>query len=382
MCTKCEDQPINNEETFCCSVCGETLTEDTAYEFNGEIYCADCLDDVTVICECCGSRVDMDNAHMDDNYTLCQECYYESYTTCESCGNIIANDDAYYVDEYDEYPYCYDCYRNEIRYRKIHDYSYKPEPIFYGDDNRYFGVELEVDDGGCDEENAALILNMTNDDAEDKLYIKKDGSLNEGMELVSHPMSLQYHKDSMPWQEIMRKLVVLGYQSHKTSTCGLHCHINRTAFGDDADKQDEVIARIIYFVEHHWAEMLKFSRRTQYQMERWANRYGMKNKPKELMDDVKNRSSSRYTCVNIQNYNTIEFRMFRGTLKYNTFVATLELIDEICNVALSLTDEQMPNLSWSEFVGNLDKEKCSELITYLKERNLYINEPIADEEDE
>jgi hypothetical protein len=76
-------------------------------------------------------------------------------------------------------------------------------------------------------------------------------------------------------------------------------------------------------------------------MERWANRYGMKNKPKELMDDVKSRCSNRYTCVNIQNYNTIEFRIFRGTLKYNTFIAALQLIDEICDVALSVNRKRV-----------------------------------------
>lgn len=298
-----------------------------------------------------------DNARTDDNYSLCEDCYESYYTSCENCGAIIANDDAYYLDDYDEYPYCYNCYHRELSCRKIHDYSFKPNPIFYGENGRYFGVELEVDEGGCDEDNAEEILYITNNRTEDRLYIKKDGSLDEGMELVSHPMALVYHKQVMPWKEIMKKLVSMGYRSHKTDTCGLHCHINRTAFGKDRDEQDEVIARIIYFVEHHWAELLRFSRRTQYQMERWANRYGMKNKPKELMDDVKSRCSNRCTCVNIQNYNTIEFRIFRGTLKYNTFIATLQLIDEICDVALSLSDEQMPNLSWSEFVANLDKEK-------------------------
>jgi hypothetical protein len=88
------------------------------------------------------------------------------------------------------------------------------------------------------------------------------------MELVSHLMTLAYHKNIMPWKEIMRKLVSMGYRSHKTDTCGLHCHINRTASGKNRDEQDEVIARIIYFVEHHWAELLRFSRRTPYQMER------------------------------------------------------------------------------------------------------------------
>ncbi len=369
------------EKTFICHECGAELSADEAYSFEGEHYCIDCLDEFTVICEHCGYRVREDYAHIDSRHTICNECFDDHYTYCESCEAIIATEDAFYLDEYDEYPYCRSCYQREVHHRKIHDYSYKPDPEFHGEGSRYFGVELEVDKAGCDEDNAIEILDIANDKPEDRLYIKRDGSLNDGMELVSHPMTLDYHKDVMSWGEIMDRLVEMGYRSHKTSTCGLHCHINRTAFGKDYDEQESVIARILYFVEHHWAELLRFSRRTQAQMERWANRYGMKDKPKELMDDVKKRCSNRYTCVNILNYNTIEFRMFRGTLKYNTFIATLQLIDSICDVAISMSDEEMPNLSWSEFVDSLDKDKYPELITYLKERNLYINEPVESEED-
>ncbi|MCD7854724.1 MAG: zinc-binding protein, partial [Clostridiales bacterium] len=61
----------------------------------------------------------------------------------------------------------------------------------------------------------------------------------------------------------------------------------------------------------------------------------------------------------------------RGTLKYNTFIATLQFVNEICNVAVSLSDEEMEALTWEQFISRLTKEDHSELITYLKERNLY-----------
>ena len=92
--------------------------------------------------------------------------------------------------------------------------------------------------------------------------------------------------------------------------------------------------------------------------------------------------NGRYACVNITNYHTIEFRMFRGTLKYNTLIATLELVDKICELAIKLTDSELKSVSWSDFVGSLDDSTESELITYLKERQLYINTPITAEEDD
>ena len=302
---------------------------------------------------------------------MCSHCYYEHYSRCEDCGRIISNEDCHYLDDYDDYPYCYSCYQRNQSKRNIHDYSYKPDPVFYGIGSRFFGIELEVDYGGNISENAGKVLDIANDDHDNRLYIKNDSSIDDGFELVTHPMTLEYHKKIMPWEEVMRKLLSMGYISHKTTTCGLHCHINRTAFGETIDAQEEAIGRILYFVEHHWEEMLRFSRRNERQMARWASRYAVnKSNPKEMIDDIKKCDYSRYRCVNIQNYHTIEFRMFRGTLKYNTFIATLQLINEICNVAISLSDEEMTEFSWNDFINGIDRDNNTELFTYLGERNL------------
>ena len=133
----------------------------------------------------------------------------------------------------------------------------------------------------------------------------------------------------MPWKEVMDKAVSLGYRSHKTTTCGLHVHVNRTAFGDDETDQDFCISRVLFFVERFWQELLKFSRRNESQIRRWAARYGIKDNPKETFDNAKKNYSGRYTCINLTNYYTIEFRIFRGTLKYNTLIATLQLVNRI-----------------------------------------------------
>ena len=197
------------------------------------------------------------------------------------------------------------------------------------------------------------------------------------MEIVTYPMTLDYHKEFC-WKDIMRKAVTLGYRSHQTSTCGLHIHVNRSSFGDTQEEQEKVISRILYFVEHHWNELLKFSRRSEYSMNRWAARYGYEHTPKAILDKAKKNSCGRYAAVNLCNYYTVEFRMFRGTLKYNTLIAALQIVNQICDAAFSISDEEMQKLSWSEFVAGLDEP---ELIQYLKERNLYVNETINAEEE-
>ena len=124
---------------------------------------------------------------------------------------------------------------------------------------------------------------------------------------------------------------------------------------------------------------MRFSRRNRFQLERWAARYGYKEQPKEILDHAKKGyHSGRYTCVNLQNADTIEFRIFRGTLKYNTFIATLQLVNQVCDVAIRLSDEQMRRLTWSEFAADCTEQ---ELVQYLKERRLYINEEICSAEE-
>ena len=363
------------ENKIMCSHCGAEITDDDYGTVNGQIVCSDCISRYTVVCDRCGATIWNSDSHGDEYTNLCHSCF-SNYCRCERCDAIIHIDDCFHLNGYD---YCDDCYHDEVdRCRNIHDYSYKPEPIFYGDCSRYFGVELEIDGAGKDDDNAEELLRIANfDGAKEQMFIKSDGSLDDGMEIISHPMSLEYHKNFC-WENIMKKAILLGYRSHQTNTCGLHIHVNRNCFGDSREEQDEVISRILYFVETHWNEMLKFSRRSEYSMNRWAARYGFEKTGREILDKAKKCNYGRYTAVNLCNYSTIEFRMFRGTLKYNTLIAVLELVNAICDIAVGMSDEGLQKLSWSEFVSDINDP---ELIQYLKERNLYINERINVEED-
>ncbi|MDD6097768.1 MAG: zinc-binding protein, partial [Oscillospiraceae bacterium] len=59
-------------------------------------------------------------------------------------------------------------------------------------------------------------------------------------------------------------------------------------------------------------------------------------------------------------------------------IAAIELVNRICDAAIYNTDENIAKLSWSEFVAGITEP---ELIQYLKERQLYINEEIENTED-
>jgi len=130
-----------------------------------------------------GERILIENDVGDDDIYLCQICHNPNYTTCSECGRILHLNNAYYDD--DDEPLCYNCHATCDDSRRLHGYSYRPDSIFYGGGNRYLGVELEIDRGGKSFCNAQKICDVANGE-EKQIYIKTDGSLDEGLEIVTH----------------------------------------------------------------------------------------------------------------------------------------------------------------------------------------------------
>ena len=177
-------------ETRICANCGAEHPIEDMFEVEGDWLCEDCADRLTVICDHCAERVYEENAVEDDTHTLCDHCFDEYYVRCEDCNRIIHRDRAYW--DNDDNAYCASCWDEHCEV--IHEYSYTPDLVFHGKGLRHFGVELEIDDGGTVNSNAQKLLDIANKDAEN-LYIKTDGSLDEGLELVTHPMTLEYHSE-------------------------------------------------------------------------------------------------------------------------------------------------------------------------------------------
>jgi hypothetical protein len=226
------------------------------------------------------------------------------------------------------------------------------------------GIELEVDKGEDCEGAAREIIDTTGE-----IYCKHDGSLSHGFEIVSHPATYEYHRDNLKWGAVMRIAKEHGFKSHDAGTCGLHVHVSRTAFGRDYDQRELGITKLLYMVEKYWDQVLKFSRRTEAQADQWAARYcsGAHIMPAdELLNAAKR--GGRYRAVNLQPSRTVEIRIFRGTLKKSTFLATLQLVKLLVETTQRLTIAEIQALDWNEFI-NLGQE-YAELMEYCAERDL------------
>jgi len=242
-------------------------------------------------------------------------------------------------------------------------------PHFYGGHAGY-GVELEIDDGE-DKYEAAEDIQAAGGK---HIYIKEDGSLSYmGMEIVTHPATLDYHINKFPWRDICHVALSYGYRSHDTDTCGLHIHASRSLFGNTDIEQDLTIAKIMLLIDR-WYEsyIVRFARRNIDKMRRWANKPNADIRPDDTDADAvqksKKHAGDRYRAVNLCNYSTVEFRFFRGTLKRDTIIASIQWVDTIIKYCRNTPLKDLFNTSWDEIFGNTGH---AELTAYLKQRELY-----------
>lgn len=356
-----------------CTECGELIHKDYAIRYDYEWYCGECAEDTLDRCDDCGEYIGAyDGYWTHDGRHICDCCRDDNYYFCRDCDELYHTDEIIWDDDTDE-PYCRYCY-NERQRRPIQNYHYKPTPIFYHekytpDDDLFMGIELEIDRGGEDDDNAQILLDTMNSD-KDHIYIKHDGSINNGFEIVSHPCTLGYHANEMKWEKLMENALRMGYRSHDTATCGLHVHVNRNFFGYTYDEQDKNISKVLYFVENNWNAILRFTRRKESDIDHWASRYGIERNVEETYKKAKG-DWNRYRCINLQNEHTIEFRIFRGTLRHATFIATLQFVHALCNLSLSVGYADIEKMDWYTFTRTIDFENYPELRDYLNARNLY-----------
>lgn len=356
VCPDCLDEHYEQ-----CSHCGEwfPMSDCVLTPVNGgdEYFCEDCLDSVAYQCEDCGewfTRRNMWTTEPTHNRNICNDCS-DNWRICNDCGAVIREDDAYYCDA-DDACYCEDCYDRHSSTGAIHDYGYKPYPVICrrkGESDRVltFGVELEVDGGDDPDETAQDVT----DGADDRVYCKHDGSLDEGFEIVSHPGSLAHHMYEMRWANICRICDRAGFKSHDTSTCGLHIHVGRDQLGDWST-HDGIIANLVVLVSSLREPITTFTRRSPDKLAQWARIPELcLDRDLRSLADIRDsalgtRYDGRYQAVNLQNDATVEFRIFRGTLNRDTIIASLQLVNNLCQYAMEHTLAECLDASFADIV--------------------------------
>jgi hypothetical protein len=395
----------NDDNTRECTTCSSTIDDGDEIVMNEHVYCTDCVfvcedcddvrdtdnrilvgvmsycEDCASICERCSEGMDNDSSRtVDRDESWCEYCWENYSYYCESCCESWSGDCTYVQDT----PYCERCYESECywcedcdesytndnrcecgdddnrgggrccrAYRSsgtIHDYSCKPSPMFKGTSkhNMYLGFELETEVQSLD--TGAYYASSNLDGV---AYLKHDGSIGNGFEIVTHPHTHQQYRDNskLLWDTIDRLRTDYGARSWDTDTCGLHIHLSRKGFSSGAH-----LHRFIALVYHNAPQMMKLAgRKTRFARFNDVYTFDEYDRPvfsiKHKVGHPNSFMSERYSAVNTQNEHTIELRFFRGTMNTSGVLSALDLAQAMVEYTreLRLDDVKLGALSWDWF---------------------------------
>lgn len=302
------------------------------------------------ICDACGAKLIGKRTYTYKGKKYCSSCWENLFIRCSRCGESFLKEDALITQ--DRHFLCNEC----AKYHFITSYhSLYPIVKFFGngENSPFIGIELEVDCGGNNDKFAKLVAETMNNPGEVFVYCSNDSSLQKGFEIISQPATLEYHCSvKNKYIKLFNSLKQNGFLSHDTSTCGLHVHFNRDFFGVDRYEQEKCIERLIYIFEKFWKEIVVFSRRNKYKIDSYAKKISSPTTEYIKQYNKRKDHHGHYYAVNITNDNTIEIRIFRGTLNINTFIATLQFVNSCILTAKNKTEAEIRNMVFEDLCSD------------------------------
>ena len=263
----------------------------------------------------------------------------------------------------------------------IQDYDYEADVDFFGEyDDLHLGVELEVDYGGEEHFNASVVAGIL---GWRHAYYMHDGSLSDGFEIATHPMTLDYHMSlEQRYRDAFGVLTAMGYKSHNTSTCGMHIHFDRKFLGRDSRTRALKASYVAIIMERNWEKFVKFSRRRYDRVEQWSNKLDLVKDiyADDTEDDAASKFSDKYgngdkyVALNTAHSHSYELRIFRGTLKPETYLATLQFVDNLVRIA-----KECPSLAKAQqitFADIINYNPHQHLVDYITSRGILTREYI------
>lgn len=298
------DAPAHAGCTFTCGDCERVMADYEQHDVwaygVAYSYCAECFEDHTWRCSNCDDHVHESIAPRDWG----SDCD----AVCRSCLDYLDERDR---EEQEAARRVIGCYHDHAR-RSVTAPVPSDWTLRHG--GRYFGVELEVErTTGADDADAlaAALLEAGNGlatGAARKLFAEHDGSLTDGFELITQPMGLDTH--ATLWAHVLGTDAARMLRSHDTQTCGLHVHVSRTGL-----TRLQIAKAVVFLNDSRNENFIRAIAR------RYDTHYCCR-KSKSLGRAA--RSDDRYEMLNLTNSRTVEFRLFRGTMRHETLMACVE----------------------------------------------------------
>lgn len=296
------------------------------------------------------------------DFNRCTGCSaYFDYAVDTQCCPVVITD---FDDDDDDSPRCSDndyCdgqhyededhndYRAERRQRDsdsnlIHSYSYTPRPLtFHGTDpNRVFlGVELEL---AMKRDRYDMARDAYNEFGESRIYVKEDSSISYGWELVTYPMSFDYHMHEMPWHDALTRLAEIGIAGDEST--GMHVHVSKRGFsGPDHDH------RWLMFWHRNAVPLTVMARRNPQQWGSFDD-YTRKNAVRIAKKQLTN--NMRYAAVNSVPPRTYEIRVFAASVNPAEVMGSIALVAATVEYTRSLRASDIlrrKGWEWDTFIA-------------------------------
>lgn len=216
----------------------------------------------------------------------------------------------------------------------------------------YMGVELEFDSRNVrtgSRYNKLNIIEKSNNIWGNNVYLyyMLDGSLSHGLEMISQPSTFEFYQANYSkFDSTFKTILEAGFKSDTYRSCGLHIHFNKDFYGSNPS---ENIEKLLTIMDKFWKEFVIFTQRNYESLLRYAHKHT--KVPKEVVNDMNHGMfPDRYTAININNRNTIEFRIFRGTLNTDKFFMILEFVKNIIMYAKNHTLEEIGNMQFEDLL--------------------------------
>jgi len=220
--------------------------------------------------------------------------------------------------------------------------------------SRLSGVELEYELNDGKSQREALFFLHRN--LKDHAIFKRDGSLDNGIEICTRPASIDIQttefRKMFEDTACMDTLVV-------EKTCGMHVHVEKKKLSS------LTLGKLTLFMQAKKNE--KF---LETLAERQSNSYTKTGTDLSVTSVHRGvASGDRYQALNLTNQNTIEFRIFKTPEEYGSFLKNMEFIDAITTFAMPATSgiQDVHYESFLNFVKN-NRKTYTELYSFTKER--------------
>lgn len=414
-----------------CSICSTMVPKDDIKQLGNREVCAKCHKRHAYTCPDCGKEVLRDETNRvrrlireegedralrlrtrsslrwDNEYRVCHSCLSEHYSTCRGCHTTMHNDDMIEdelaaphddgnrpefqrtlrgiasreddVRERGRYEYetprrgpryCPACFYNATG---IRNYNFVPKFKKYMMSHEqdapgtiFVGLEIEVEDRN-------RRSRETHADIAHKImaelpftYCMHDGSLECGFEIATMPLSWNWLRNNEAKLKPIFDLRNDGFRSYDTTSCGMHVHLSKDSF-----KNLHLYKFLRFFYDNPQFIMFVSQRSRVSKLQRWASlesKESLKFKARQ-----KRQKEHKYTAINLMHKDSVEIRVFRGTLNPISFFKNVEF----CKAVMDFTRSHgLKDITVESFVHFLEESHhlYPRLFSFFRDHKFFLGE--------